>query len=53
MNIAFAGTGTINKVHAQAAQKGVDDVIAAIKKVQKNAEELNKAAKGLRKQYRK
>src|SRR5260221_14420915 len=31
--------------------KGVDDAVAAIKKIQKNAKELNEAADELRKKY--
>ena len=31
--------------------QGVDDAVAAIKKIQQNADELNKAADELRKQY--
>lgn len=37
----------------RAGTKGVDDAVAAIKKIQRNAEELNKAADELRKKYRK
>ncbi len=33
----------------RAGQKGVDDAVAAIKKIQRNADELNKAAEELRK----
>ena len=36
----------------RAGPQGVDDAIEAIKKIQKNAEELNKAAEGLREKYR-
>jgi L-glutamine:2-deoxy-scyllo-inosose/3-amino-2,3-dideoxy-scyllo-inosose aminotransferase len=35
----------------RAGPKGVDDAVAAIKKVQRNAEELNAAAEELRKKY--
>jgi len=35
----------------RAGPKGVDDAVAAIKKIQKSADELNKAAQELRKQY--
>jgi hypothetical protein len=35
----------------RAGQKGVDDAIAAIKKIQANAKELNEAAEELRKKY--
>jgi hypothetical protein len=35
----------------RAGSKGVDDAVAAIKKVQRNAEELNAAAEELRKKY--
>lgn len=35
----------------RAGPKGVDDVVAAIKKIQVNAEELNEAAEQLRKKY--
>lgn len=35
----------------RAGQEGVDDAVAAIKKIQKNAEELNQAADELRKKY--
>jgi len=35
----------------RAGPKGVDDAIAAIKKIQNNADELNKAAGELRKKY--
>lgn len=37
----------------RAGPKGIDDAVAAIKKVQKNAEELNRAGEELRKKYRK
>jgi len=36
----------------RAGPKGVDDAVEAIKKIQKNAEELNKAAEGLREKYK-
>jgi len=36
----------------RAGQKGVDDAIKAIKKIQKNAIELNEAAEELREKYR-
>ena len=36
----------------RAGQKGVDDAVKAIKKIQKNAAELNEAAEELRKKYR-
>jgi hypothetical protein len=36
----------------RAGQKGVDDAIKAIKKIQKNAVELNDAAEKLRENYR-
>jgi len=35
----------------RAGPKGVDDAVAAIKKIQNNADELNKAADGLREKY--
>ena len=35
----------------RAGPKGVDDAVAAIKKIQRNAEELNKAAEELRKRH--
>jgi hypothetical protein len=35
----------------RAGQKGVDDAVAAIKKIQMNAKELSDAAEELRKQY--
>jgi dTDP-4-amino-4,6-dideoxygalactose transaminase len=35
----------------RAGQKGVDDAVAAIKKIQANAKELNEAAEALRKKY--
>ena len=35
----------------RAGPKGVDDAVEAIRKIQKNAEELNKAAEGLREKY--
>jgi hypothetical protein len=35
----------------RAGQKGVDDAIKAIKKIQKNAIELNEAAEELREKY--
>ena len=35
----------------RANRQGVDDAVAAIKKIQRNAEELNKAAEELRKKY--
>jgi hypothetical protein len=35
----------------RAGHKGVDDAIAAIKKIQANAKELNEAAEELRKKY--
>ena len=35
----------------RAGTKGVDDAVAAIKKIQKNAKELNAAAEELRKKY--
>jgi hypothetical protein len=36
----------------RAGPKGVDDAVEAIRKIQKNAEELNKAAERLREKYR-
>ncbi|HMD81741.1 MAG TPA: DegT/DnrJ/EryC1/StrS family aminotransferase, partial [Anaerolineales bacterium] len=36
----------------RAGPKGVDDVVQAIRKIQKNVDELNKAAEGLREKYR-
>lgn len=35
----------------RSGQKGVDDAVAAIKKIQRNASELNKAAEEIRKKY--
>jgi L-glutamine:2-deoxy-scyllo-inosose/3-amino-2,3-dideoxy-scyllo-inosose aminotransferase len=35
----------------RAGQKGVDDAVAAIRKIQANAQELNEAAEALRKKY--
>jgi dTDP-4-amino-4,6-dideoxygalactose transaminase len=35
----------------RAGPRGVDDAVSAIRKIQRNAEELNKAAEDLRKQY--
>jgi len=37
----------------RAGPKGVDDAVTAIKKIQKNSDELNKAAQELRKKYSK
>jgi hypothetical protein len=36
----------------RAGQKGVDDTVEAIKKIQRNAPELNRAAEELREKYR-
>jgi hypothetical protein len=36
----------------RAGPKGVDDAVAAIKKIQRNAKELNEAAEELRKKYK-
>ena len=35
----------------RAGPKGVDDAVAAIKKIQRNAEELNAAAEELKRKY--
>jgi L-glutamine:2-deoxy-scyllo-inosose/3-amino-2,3-dideoxy-scyllo-inosose aminotransferase len=42
----------LNENVFRAGQKGVDDAVAAIKKIQLHAEELNEAAEELRKKYR-